>query len=812
MNMTIAPARSSSRFSILIVSAIACMAAGARAQTAPDRTALPLAEPSYPPITEIDVRKATPPPRFEVKAPDGAPNVLVILLDNLGYGATKPFGGVIEMPTLERLAKEGLIYNNFHTAPLCSPSRVALLTGHNPHSANMGSLSELATAFPGQTSKRPNSVATIAEILKLNGYSTAMFGKTHEFTPWELSVSGPFDSWPTGSGFERFYGTLSGEADLFAPPLMDNSTLVDLPNDPNYYYQTDLADHAIAWLRAQKTMTPDKPFFIYYAAPGTHAPSQVPAAWRDKYKGKFDEGWDRAREKTLARQKASGIVPANTQLTPKPTETEMPDWDKLSDKEKKVFTRQQEIFAAFAEETDHELGRVVQAIDNLGVMDNTLIIYITGDNGASGAGGPTGRFNIVTSYNALPETIDDQFQHLAEFGGPNSAMAPPLGWSIADNAPFAYCQFAAAYGGTTNGVVIHWPKVIKAHGEIRPQYHHLIDIAPTVLDAAGLPQPKVVNGTAQKPIEGVSMVYSFTDAQAKSPHAVQYTEFAGNRGIYKDGWYATTLHKAPWEAQPRATFDQDKWELYNTAEDFSCANDLAAQNSDKLKEMQAAFLTEAVKYNVLPLDDRTYERFNPALAGRPDLLEGRTSLTVYPGMVGMKENAFINTKNRSYSIVADLDVPKAEVSGVILAQGGLHAGWSLYIKDGKPKFAYNYLGNVTTIASAERVPAGRVTVGYDFAYDGGKPGSGGAGSILINGKKVATGRIERTIPFLFGAETADVGEDLYTPVTSDYPKGNNKFTGEIDQVTIDLKQMNSADEAAAKKAAEISDEDEGDTD
>ncbi len=757
-------------FSILIVLAVACTAPDVRAQQTPDRTVLPLAEPSYPPITELDVRKATPPPRFEVKAPDGAPNVLVILLDNLGYGATKPFGGVIEMPTLERLAKDGLIFNNFHTAPLCSPSRVALLTGRNPHSANMGSVAEVATAFPGQTAERPNSVATIAEILKLNGYSTAMFGKTHEFTPWELGPSGPFESWPTGSGFERFYGTLSGEADLFAPPLMDNSTLVDLPNDPNYFYQTDLADHAISWIRGQKTMTPDKPFFIYYASPGTHAPSQVPAAWRDKYKGKFDMGWDKYRDQILARQKSLGIVPPNTQLTPKPTEKEMPDWDKLSEKEKKVFTRQQEIFAAYAEETDHEIGRVVQAIDDLAAMDNTLIIYITGDNGSSGNGGPTGRFNSVTSYNALPETIDEQFQHLADFGGPHSDMTPPLGWAIADNAPFAYCQFAAAYGGTTNGAVVHWPKVIKAKGEIRSQYHHLIDIAPTVLQSAELPQPKVVNGTPQKPIEGVSMVYSFTDAQAKSPHTVQYTEFAGNRGIYKDGWYATTLHRAPWEAQPRSTFDQDKWELYNTAEDFSCANDLAAKNPDKLKEMQGTFLTEAVKYNVLPLDDRVYERFNPAVAGRPDLLAGRTSLTVYSGMIGMKENAFINTKNRSYSVTAELDLPKTGVSGVILAQGGVHAGWSLYVKDGKPKLAY------------------------------------------INGRKVATSRIERTIPFVFGVETADVGEDLYTPVTSDYAKGNNKFTGKIDKVTIDLKKMNSADEDAARKAAAISDEDDADTD
>jgi arylsulfatase A-like enzyme len=763
-----------------------------------DRTILPLQEPDHPPITEIDVRKAVPPPRFEVRVPEGAPNVIVILLDNLGFGATSTLGGAINMPTLERLARNGLIYNNFHTAPLCSPSRAALLTGRNPHSVNMGSVAELATAFPGQTSERPNSKTPLAEVMKLNGYNTAMFGKSHEFTPWELSVSGPFDQWPTGAGFERFYGTLSGEADLFAPPLHDNSTLVDVPNDPNYYYQTDLADHAISWIRAQKTMTPDKPFFIYYAAPGTHAPSQVPEKWRDKYKGKFDQGWDKYREQILARQKTLGIVPSNTQLTPKPPE--MQDWEKLTADQKKVFIRQQEIFAAYAEITDHEIGRIIQAIDDMGVMDNTLVIYITGDNGSSANGGPNGRFNSLYTYNQIPETLEDQLKHLDEFGGPHSDMTPPLGWAIADNTPFAWAQGTTSYGGTTNGVVIHWPRVIKAKGEVRPQYHHLIDIAPTVLEATGLPQPKVVNGTPQMPIEGVSMVYSFTDAQAKSSHTVQYAEFMGNRGIYKDGWYATTLHKAPWDIQPRSSFDQDRWELYNTARDFSCANDVAGRYPDKLKELQETFLIEAARYNVLPLDDRIYERFNPAVAGRPDPLAGRTSLVVYEGMAGMKENAFINTKNHSYSVTADLDLPQSGASGVILAQGGVHAGWSFYVKDGMPKYAYNYLGAVTTIASQERLPGGRVTIRYEFAYDGGKPGSGGTGALFINGKKVASGRIEHTIPFLFGVETADVGMDLYTPVTADYKKGDNKFTGKINKVTVELKKMNASDEEAAKKA------------
>jgi hypothetical protein len=449
----------------------------------------------------------------------------------------------------------------------------------------------------------------------------------------------------------------------------------------------------------------------------------------------------------------------------------------------------------------------VQVIEDMGAMDNTLIVYITGDNGSCANGGAIGRFNSLYTYNQIPETIADQLKHLDEFGGPHSHMTPPLGWAIADNTPFALAQGTTSYGAITNGVVMHWPRLIKARGEIRPHYHHLIDVAPTVLEAAGLPQPKVVKGTPQKPIEGASMAYSFTDGKAKSPHTVQYFEFMGNRGIYKDGWYATTLHKAPWERHPRSSFDQDKWELYNTLEDFSCAVDLAARNPAKLKEMQAAFMAEAVEHNVLPLDDRVYERFNPAIAGRPDPLAGRTSLILYEGMVGMKENGFINTKNRSYSITADVQVPGNGASGVILAQGGLHAGWSFYVKDGMAKFAYNFLGTVTTIASKERLPAGRVAVGYDFVYDGGQPGSGGMGTIFINGEPVANGRIERTIPFLFGMETADVGVDLYTPVTSDYAKGNNKFTGKINRVTIDLKKMNAAEEEAEKEIEEIEAED-----
>jgi arylsulfatase A-like enzyme len=756
----------------------------------PDRTVLPISEPARQPITEIDFRQATPPARFEVEPPPGAPNVLVILLDNLGYSASKTFGGIINMPTLERLAATGLVYTDFHVNPLCSPTRMALLTGRNCHSVNMGSIAEMATAFPGQTAVLPKSAAPLAQILKHNGYNTAMFGKSHETTPWEVGPTGPFDRWPTGMGFERFYGNIGGESDMFNPSLHDNTTLVPPSTDPEFYYQTDVADQAVAWIKTQKSLTPEKPFFVYFAAAGTHSPVQVPEDWRDKYNGQFDMGWDKAREETLARQKKLGIVPPNTQLAPKPDL--MKDWDELSADEKKVCIRHQEVFAAFAEVTDYEIGRVVQAVDEMGVLDNTLIIYITGDNGSTGNGGAIGYYNTFCSFNQAPETLQDQLDHLDDFGGPHSVMTPPIGWSIADNTPFTETQFNTGYGGITNGAVISWPTAIKARGEIRNQYHHVNDIAPTVLEAIGLPQPRIVDGFPQKPMEGASMLNSFDDAQAKSAHTVQYYEFAGNRGIYKDGWYATTQHKLPWEAKPRGPLNQDRWELYNTAEDFGCANDLAAQEPDKLTEMQATFLEEALKYNVLPLDDRFAERMVSSIAGRPDLMDGRTSLTVFPGMVGLKENAFIDVKNRSSSITADLEIPPSGASGVIVAQGGMHSGWSLYVKDNRPMFAYNFLGAVTTIAAEERLPSGPVTLVYDFAYDGGKPGAGGTGTLAVNRQTVATGRIERTIPFVFGVESADVGVNMYTPVTPDYAKGDNAFTGAIKRVRIDVEDPGTA--------------------
>jgi len=774
----------------------------ALAQTLPDRTTLPIHEPRYPHSTVLDVRNAPPPPpRFEVKAPAGAPNVLIVLIDDMGFGQSGTFGGPINMPTVERLAKAGLRYNQFHTNALCSPTRAALLTGRNHHMNNTGSIMETATAYPGNTGQRPESVAPLAMTLRYNGYTTAAFGKNHETAAWEVSPSGPTDRWPTRNGFDKFYGFMGGETNQWAPAIYDGMTRIEAPKDPDYHFMTDMTDQAIRWMQSVKSLTPDKPFFIYFAPGATHAPHHVPREWIEKYKGKFDQGWDKLREETLARQIKLGVVPAGTKLAPKPEAVK--DWDKLSADEKKLFARQMEVYAGFAEYTDAEIGRLVDAIAKMGQLDNTLIFYIVGDNGASAEGGMGGLFNEATYFNGVQETVQDVLKHYDELGNPNTYGHYAAGWAVAGDAPFTWTkQIASSYGGTRNGMVVYWPKAIKAKGEVRTQWHHVIDIAPTILEAAGLPEPKMVNGVPQTPIEGVSMVYAFGDAQAKDRRLTQYFEMFGNRAIYHDGWLAGTVHKAPWEPKPRATLENDTWELYDTRADFSLANDLAKKNPEKLKEMQELFMKEAVKYNVLPIDDRSLERLNAALVGRPDLMAGRTSLTVYEGMTGMSENVFINTKNRSHTITAEVEIPNGGANGVILAQAGRFGGWSLYLKDGRPTYHYNFLGlQRFTIASATPAPAGKATIRYEFAYDGGGLAKGGLGTIFVNGVKAAEGRIERTQPNVFSAdEGADVGEDGETPVTEDYGiAAPYRFTGKIDKVAIDVKEMMQADQAEENK-------------
>jgi arylsulfatase len=633
--------------------------------------------------------------------------------------------------------------------------------------------------------KRHSIIRSALSLALVLGLLTAAFVAAQGATP--ARVLPPTDRWPTRSGFDKFYGFIGGETNQWAPLIYDGMNQVEPPKDPNYHFMSDMTNQAIRWVQYQKSLTPDKPFFIYFAPGATHAPHHVPKSWVDKYQGKFDQGWDKLREETLARQKRLGVVPADTVLAPKPTDIK--DWAALTADEKKLFARQMEVFAGFGEYTDTEIGRLIQAIADGGQLDNTLVIYIVGDNGASAEGGMVGLFNEMTYFNGVHETVQDILKHYDELGGPTTYNHYAAGWAVAGDTPFTWTkQVASSYGGTRNGMVIHWPKRIMAKGEVRSQWHHVIDIAPTILEAAGLSEPQSVNGTRQTPIEGVSLAYTFADPKAPSRRITQYFEIFGNRAIYHDGWLAGTVHRAPWEFKPRATLDNDTWELYDTRTDFSLANDLAAKQPEKLKELQALFLKEAVKYHVLPLDDRTLERLNAALVGRPDLMAGRTSLTVYQGMTGMSENVFINMKNRSHWISAEVEIPEQGASGAILAQAGRFGGWSFYLEDGKATYTYNWLGlQRYTVVAQQALPAGKATLRFEFAYDGGGFGQGGTGTLLVNGTKVAEGRIERTQCCVFSAdEGADVGADEGTPVTEAYQVPFT-FTGTIAKVTIDLK-------------------------
>jgi arylsulfatase A-like enzyme len=750
-----------------------------------DRTVLPIKEPKRQTYTELDVRDAKAPPRFHVTAPKGAPNVVVILIDDMGFGVSEAFGGPVTTPTIDKLADNGLKYNRFHTTSLCSPTRVALLTGYNHHSNNMGCIGEAATTMPGNTSVRPQTITPMAEVLRQNGYNTAAFGKYHETPPWEISNSGPFDRWPTHSGFEKFYGFIGGETNQWAPLVYDGVTLVETPSDPNYHFTTDMTNQAISWVRFQQALSPDKPFFIYYAPGATHAPHHVPKQWAEKYKGKFDQGWDKLREMTLERQKKLGIVPQNTKLAPKPTDIK--DWEKLSADEKKLFTRQMEVYAGFAEQTDYEAGRLISAINDLGVMDNTIIIFIAGDNGASAEGQMNGMYSEMTYFNGVPETVPDMLKHYNEWGGPRTYPHFSAGWAVAMDVPFSYTkQVASDFGGTRNGMIIQWPSGIKAKGELRSQFGHVIDIAPTLYEVTKIPAPRMVNGIEQDPIEGTSLAYTFKDANAAEQHNVQYFEMFGNRGVYKDGWFARTIHRPAWKLKPINTLQEDKWELYNTNEDFSLANDLAAQNPDKLKDMQGVFMKEAEKYHVLPLDDRLLERTNAELMGRPTVMGNRNSVTYGEGMKGMGVDVFIDLRSKSYTITAEVAVP-ANGNGVIVCQGGRFGGLAFYLKNGKPAFNYNYLGMESTqIISSQALKPGNYQLVYDFRYDGGGPGKGGIGTITVNNKRVAEGRIEKTQPGIFSVDDlADVGVDDGTQV-ADYGV-SSKFNGKIGKVTIERK-------------------------
>ena len=754
------------------------------AQSTFDRTELPIREPKRPLYTELDVREAKAPPRFEVKAPAGAPNVLIILLDDMGFGVTNSFGGPVAMPTMQKLASHGLKFNRFHTTAVCAPTRVALLTGYNHHSNNMGSITETSTNFPGNDSVRPQSITPLAEVLRQNGFNTGFFGKCHEVPSWEISPVGPQDRWPTRSGFEKFYGFLGGETNQYAPTIYDGVTRVEPPADPNYHFTVDMTDQAISWVESQHSLAPDKPFFMYYAPGATHAPHHVPEEWRDKYKGQFDQGWDKLREETLARQIELGIVPAGTKLAPKPTDIK--DWDQLSADEKRLFIRQVEIYAGFAAHTDWQISRLVEALEQMDELDNTLLFFIAGDNGASAEGQMNGMYSEMTYFNGIPETVPEMLKHYDNWGDASTYPHMAAGWAVALDAPFSYTkQVGSDFGGTRNGMVVHWPKGIKAKGDLRTQFTHVIDVAPTVYEICGIPSPKVVNGIPQDPIEGTSMAYSFADPKAAEQHTVQYFEMFGNRAIYADGWLARTIHRPAWLPQPLHKLQDDVWDLYDTRTDFSLANNLSAQHPDKLEELQKKFLVEAEKYHVLPIDDRVLERTNAAAVGRPTVMEGRTKMVLHEGMVALGTDIFIDLRNKSYKITAKIDVPPA-ANGSLLCQGGRFGGLSLLMREGRPAFAYNFLGLESTVIQADKaIPAGKHTLVYEFAYAGGGMGKGGVGTLTVDGVKIGEGELKRTQPGIFSVDDlADVGVDLGTPVT-DYGRGS-KFNGKIEEIVVEI--------------------------
>ena len=744
--------------------------------TDPDRRHLPL-----------DVRGL---PVRPVTAPPGAPHVLVVLVDDMGFGASSAYGGPCQMPTADRLAAGGLRYSRFHVTALCSPSRQALMTGRNHHSVGMGVTSEMATSHPGYSGYRPASAATMAQLLGGNGYSTAAFGKWHQTPPSEVSPAGPFVRWPTGEGFDAFYGFMGAEMNHWYPQLYAGTTPVEpdrMPED-GYHLTEDLVDHAIDWIRTQRGLTPERPYFCYLALGATHAPFHVGREWIARYAGRFDAGWGAQRESTLVRQKELGIVPPEAELAP--WADGVPQWDELTPTARRVAARLMETYAGFAEHADHHVGRLIDAIEELDALDDTLVLYVLGDNGASGEGGVEGTIREHLVGHGFADDVDAMDAALDRIGDPTTYAIYPVGWALAMNTPYQWTkQVASHFGGTRDGFVVHWPTGIAARGEIRHQFHHLIDVLPTLLDVAGLPEPETVNGVPQQPIEGVSMRYTFDAADAPDRRRTQYFEMVGNRGIYHEGWTAVTRHGVPWlmTEEPRP-FDGDVWELYDTRHDWSQARDLAARMPEWLHEMRALFHTEGERYQVFPLDDRVTQRENPEIAGRLDLHHGRRSFAFGPTVGRLTEDAAPNVKNRSHTITVDVEIGDDVPDGVLVAQGGRFGGWSLYCHQGRLSYAYNWLSwDLTTIRADRELGYGRHELVMDFAYSGGPPGDSAAVALAVDGTWVGAGRIAATTAYYFSFdETFNVGVDRGTPVTDDYRPVRNAFTGTIRRVRIDL--------------------------
>jgi arylsulfatase A-like enzyme len=735
--------------------------------------------------------KDSDPPQFPqpVQAPKGAPNIVLILIDDAGFGQFSTFGGGVPSPTMDRLAAEGLRYNRFHTTALCSPTRAALITGRNHHSVATGVIQEAATGYDGYTCVLPRAAGTVGEVLRQNGYMTAWIGKNHNTPTWEASAAGPFDRWANGLGFDYFYGFNGGDMSHWNPVLFENRNLVPASTDPNYYLTTDLADHAIAWIRKVKSIAPDRPFLLYVAPGATHSPHQVPNDWIARFKGKFDIGWDKYREETLERQKKLGVVPPDTKLTTR--SPGLPAWDSLEADQKRLYAHMMEVFAAYGAECDYEMGRIVDVMKAMPGADNTIIIYMAGDNGASAEGGLEGSVNENLFFNGFSEKWQDNLKVMDELGGPKHFNHFPAAWAHAMDTPFQWTkQVASHFGGTRNPMIVSWPARIKEKGGLRSQFVHVIDVVPTVYEVIGITPPTELNGTPQKPIEGISFAYTFDDAKAKERHTTQYFELGSNRGLYHDGWMASVISLIPWESVHKDVDpDKQKWELYNIDKDFSQADDLAASNPQKLRELQDLWWAEAAKYHVLPLDWRV-ERLNSELMGRPSLSGNAKTLTYYEGQVGLPPEASPRILNKSWTLTADVEIPASGAEGMIATQGGIVGGYGLYVREGKPTFVYNYLAlDRTTIAGNQPLPAGKVQLKVDFAYQGGQKELGKAAlvTVIVNGTKVAEGQVAKTIPTTISIqEGLDIGMDVGSPVDFTY-KPPFKFTGKIDKVTFDLK-------------------------
>jgi arylsulfatase len=738
------------------------------------------------------VKTSTPDFPKGVEAPKGAPNILLIMTDDVGFGASSTFGGPIQTPTFQRLADSGLRYNMYHTTALCSPTRAALITGRNHHTNASGVITEFATGFPGYNSLVPKSSGSVGEVLKENGYNTSWFGKMHNVPDWMSSQAGPFDLWPSGLGFEYFYGFLGGDSDQWHPALYENTRPIEpYLGHPDYILDHDLADQAIAWMEMQHALAPNKPWLLYYATGTAHAPHHAPKEWIAKYKGQFDQGWDKVREETLARQIKLGVVPPNTQLTKRPEK--IPAWDTLSEDQTRLYAHMMEVYAGALSYADNQIGRLVDAVEQSGQLDNTLVIFLMGDNGASAEGTLQGTTNeVATAANGVQESLPYLLSMMDELGGPKTYNHYPVGWAHAMDAPMQWTkQVASHFGGTRNGMVISWPARIKDKGGLRSQFCHVIDIVPTIYEAAGITPPTEMDGVKQKPLEGVSLVYTFDSPKAPTRHPSQYFELVGNRAMYKDGWMAsTTPLRLPWVTVGQEPNPDDfKWELYNINEDFSQANDLAAKNPDKLKELQAAFDVEAKKYNVYPLDSSFASRADPAI--RPSLTRGRSEFTYYPGMVRIPEGSAPDFKNKSWTAAAAVSIPASGASGVLATIGGRFGGLALLMIDNKPEFAYalsNQPDNKYRITSDQPLPAGDHLIRVKFDYDGGGIGKGATATLLVDEKQVAQGRIPQTIGVRFSLdETFDVGEDMGTPVLEDYAdKMPFAFTGTLKKFVVVL--------------------------